>query len=52
MRIGSNSTEFSIRFRVGFDLNFGHIFASRQVTLWAKTGSHKVIEPTTLKQEL
>jgi hypothetical protein len=22
------STEFSIRFRVGFDLNFGHIFAS------------------------
>ena len=27
-RIGSISTEFGIRFRVGFDLNFGHIFAS------------------------
>ena len=25
---GSISSEFSIRFRVGFDLNFGHIFAS------------------------
>jgi hypothetical protein len=36
---GSISAEFSIRFRVGFDLNFGHIFASRRVTLWAKRGS-------------
>ena len=25
---GAISSEFSIRFRVGFDLNFGHIFAS------------------------
>jgi hypothetical protein len=26
--VGSISTEFSSRFRVGFGLNFGHIFAS------------------------
>ena len=29
-QLGSISTEFSIRFRVGFDLNFGHIFDSTQ----------------------
>ena len=33
--MGSISTEFSVRFPVGFDLNFGHIFASHQVTLRA-----------------
>ena len=25
---------FGIRFRVGFDLNFGHIFASHQALRW------------------